>query len=190
MASEVELLEAWRGGDLLAADELLRRHFDALYRFFRAKVNNHVEDLVQRTLLACVEGMDRIGEASFRSYLFGVARHKLMDHLRHHYRRGEEVDLLELSVRDLGTSPSRRIARRDGQSVLLAAMQTLPMDSQILLELVYWEGLSGKEIAAVLEIGENTVRSRLSRARVAVRAALEDAVGVDAAADLFAGRQT
>jgi RNA polymerase sigma-70 factor (ECF subfamily) len=48
----------------------------------------------------------------------------------------------------------------------------IPLDDQIALELAYFEGLSTKDIAAVLEIGENTVRSRLSRAREKLREVL------------------
>lgn len=180
-----ELLAAWRAGDDEAADALLRAHFDSVYRFFRAKLPLDVEDLVQRTFLACLEGKERITEGDFRAYLFGVARRVMMDHLRQQYRRGELLDPLEHSIRDLRTSPSRLVARRDGHEALVAAMQKLPLDTQILLELAYWEGLSGKEIASVLEIEENTVRSRLSRARVALREALEADLGAPEAQGLL-----
>lgn len=186
MRSDSSLLEAWRDGDASAADQLLRQHFDAVHRFFRSKIEGDaVQDLVQRTFLGCVEGVARIGEAGFRSYLFGVARKQLMEHLRQHYRRDEPLDLLTLSVCDLRTTPSRWVARRDGHEALLTALQTLPLDTQILLELAYWEELSGKEIAAALGLEENTVRSRLARARQALREALEAALGAAAAAGLL-----
>lgn len=185
MSSEAELLEAWRAGDASAADTLLRSHFDGVYRFFRAKLSGDVEDLVQRTFLGCLEGKGKITEGGVRAYLYGVARNVLMDHLRQHYRRGERLDPMTQSIRDLGTTPSRAVVRRDGHEALLAAMQTLPVDTQILLELAYWEELSGREIAAVLRIEENTVRSRLARARVALRGALEADLGSRAAQGLL-----
>jgi RNA polymerase sigma-70 factor (ECF subfamily) len=49
-------------------------------------------------------------------------------------------------------------------------MDRLPMDQRIALELAYWEGLSGPEVATVLGVNANTVRSRLARARDALRA--------------------
>ena len=49
----------------------------------------------------------------------------------------------------------------------------ISLEQRMLLELAHWEGLSGREIAQALEIGENTVRSRLSRARAALREELE-----------------
>ena len=52
-------------------------------------------------------------------------------------------------------------------------MRELPVDFQIALELAYWEGLKGAEIASVLEINEHTVRSRLSRGRKLLRERVE-----------------
>ena len=52
MRTDFELLDAWAGGDKKAARELIDRHFPALFRFFRSKVAEGVEDHVQETLLA------------------------------------------------------------------------------------------------------------------------------------------
>ena len=52
---------------------------------------------------------------------------------------------------------------------MLAALRRLPLQSQMLLELYYWEDLTGPELAQTLELSHNTVRSRLSRAREALR---------------------
>ena len=74
---DFETLDRWRAGDRAAGNELLRRHFDGLYRFFRNKVDEGVDDLIQRSFLACVESKDRFRkQASFRTYLFTVARHE------------------------------------------------------------------------------------------------------------------
>ena len=66
-----ELLEAWRGGDEAAGRALFERHFDAIFRFFRAKLPEAAEDLTQQTFLGCLKGKERYrGESSFRTYLF------------------------------------------------------------------------------------------------------------------------
>lgn len=169
--SDLELLDAWRGGDARAGGLLFRRYFAQLSRFFRNKADLGVEDLIQSTFLACVEGRDRFREtSSFRSYLFAIARH----HLYAHYRRQRRaVDFTQTSVVDLGASPSGPLSRRQETAALLRALRSIPLEFQIVLELTYWEGMKGPEIAEILEVPANTVRGRLSRARAALRQALE-----------------
>jgi RNA polymerase sigma-70 factor (ECF subfamily) len=98
MASDRELLDAWREGDKDAARQLLDRHYGPLDRFFRNKVGAEAADLVQRTMLVCVESRDRFrGEASFRTDLFAIARNELRAHVRGLGRGGggggREIDL-------------------------------------------------------------------------------------------------
>ncbi|MFO0633263.1 MAG: sigma-70 family RNA polymerase sigma factor [Nannocystaceae bacterium] len=79
---DLELLEAWRGGDAKAGNALFDRYFDAVFRFFRNKVADHADDLVQQTFLALVQARDRFrGDSSFRTYLFTAARSKLFNYL-------------------------------------------------------------------------------------------------------------
>ena len=165
MASDFELLDAWAQGDRKAGSELFERHFLAVYRFFRNKVEGEVHDLVQDAMLRCTESRDRYRrEAGFSAFLFGVARRVLHDHLRKVYRN-REIAPLSTSVADLGTSPSRFAVRTAEHRVLLAALRSLPLDLQIALELSYWENLSSPEIGAVLELNPATARTRLRAAR-------------------------
>lgn len=148
MDDDLQLLHAWRGGDRVAGQSLLQRHFDPIARFFRSKLGDDVQDLVQRTFLDCVESRDRMGHVSVRAYLFAIARHRLVDHLRGRHLR--EVDPAITSMADLVTSASSRLARDDRQRLLALALQQLPLEQQCVLELAYWEGLSGPEIADAL----------------------------------------
>ncbi len=173
MPTDQQLLEAWRSGDSASGDALFERWFDTLYRFFRNKVGEGVEDLVHDTFLACREGKGFRGESSFKTWLFTVARHTLYAHLKKLQRRGEELDADEVSIASLGTSPSGLLARAGEQRLLLHALRAIPVDLQIALELFYWEDLDGPDIAAALEIPEGTVRSRLRRAREALEEQLE-----------------
>jgi RNA polymerase sigma factor (sigma-70 family) len=165
---DAELLATWRGGDAAAGATLFERHFDALYRFFRNKVGDGIDDLIQETFLACIEGPAFRGESSFRTYLFAIARNALHAHVRKLGRARAEVDVGDVSVADLGTSPSGVVARRREERLLLEALRGLPMDMQIALELFYWEDLAGPDLATVLAVPEGTVRSRLRRAREAL----------------------
>lgn len=187
MQTDRELLDAWCAGDRDAGDALVRRHFDAVCRFFRGKLGDDVEDLIQRTFQICTARRDALGpEGSFRGYLFGIARHLLLDHLRRRYRRDAADDITAQSLADLGTSPSAAVARNEREALLREALHRIPLEQRIILELAHWEGLSGREIAEALEIGENTVRSRLSRARAALREQVERLGGTFAADDLRA----
>jgi RNA polymerase sigma factor (sigma-70 family) len=169
-STDLELLDAWRAADLRAGDLLFRRYFAQLSRFFRNKVDVGAEDLIQSTFLACVEGRDRFREASsFRTYLFAIARHHLLTHYR---KRARAVDFTCSSVVDLGASPSGPLSRREETTALLRALRAIPLEYQVVLELTYWEGMTGPEVAEVLEMPANTVRGRLSRARAALREAL------------------
>ena len=108
--SDIDLLDAWRAGDPRAGNELFNRHFDSVCRFFANKAGNEVDDLIQRTFLACVEGRDRFrGDASFRGYLFGVARNVL------HARLQRLVDVGLLERRPYQERPVRHEYRLTGR---------------------------------------------------------------------------
>ena len=168
MATDLELLDAWRGGDRTAGNELVSRHWASVSRFFRSKVGDDGADLISQTFLACVEGRDRITGDNIKAYLFAVARRRLADHLRRQART-PDLDLASSSIVDLRTGPATDLGRRERGSQLRDALTRLPIDDQIAVELTYFENLSTRELAEVLEIPENTVRSRLGRARDKLR---------------------
>lgn len=173
---EIELLQAWRGGDADAGAALYERHFEGIRRFFRTKVApEDVEDTIQRVFLACVESRDAFrGDSTFRTYVFTIARYELYRYLR---RRGRDAVALGLdagvtSIHQLGISPSSAAARDEARDRVLDALRRLPIEQQVMLELRYWEDLSAAEIATIMDIAVPTVRTRLFRARAAMREAL------------------
>lgn len=174
MSEDFALLQQWRDGDRSAGSQLLKRHFDSLYRFFRNKLGGDFDDLIQRTLLACVESVDKFrGDSSFRSYLFTVARHELYHHFeRLHRGRKMQIDLGTMSVAQLGTSPSSKAAKVEEEQLLLRALSKIPVDLQIAVELYYWENLTTAELGKVLGIPTGTAKSRLRRAREALEEAI------------------
>ncbi|HET6584114.1 MAG TPA: sigma-70 family RNA polymerase sigma factor [Nannocystaceae bacterium] len=164
MIADVELLERWRAGDSTAGEELFERYFDAMVRFFRNKLAEATDDLVQRTFLACVEGRDRLREdASFRSYLFGVAHNLLRKHFDR--REAEPIDFTARSAFDLGPSPSSVAAKTQAEQILLDGLRRIPLDYQIALELHYWEELMAAEIADATAVPLGTAKTRLRRGR-------------------------
>ena len=174
-------------GDDEAGNALVQRHFPVVFRFFRSKVTENVEDLAQRTFLGCVESADSYrGTASFRAFVLGIARRQLLAYLRARYRREAVFDPATQSVQDFATpsgrSPSAVMAARDDERVLVAALRRLPVDFQIAIELFYWEELPIDEIAHVLEVAVGTVKSRLARSRDMLRRHVADITTANALA--------
>ena len=166
MSADAELLERWRAGDKAAGEQLFERHFDAVARFFRNKVTHGIDDLIQRTFLACVESRDKFrGDSSFRTYLFGVAHNVLGNHYRSKKRHGDKIDFGVTSVHDLGPSPSVIVAKHREQRMLLEALRRIPLDHQVVLELYYWEKLTAAEVGSVVGVPEGTARTRIRRAK-------------------------
>jgi RNA polymerase sigma factor (sigma-70 family) len=168
--TDLVLLERWRNGDGEAGNLLFQRHFDSIYRFFDHKVEGDIDELVQATFVSCVRSRDQFrGQSSFRTYLFTIARHELYAYLRRRHRHRDDIDFARVSLEYLATSPTGRIAREQERKLLLHALRALPLEQQILLELHYWEDMDATQLAEVLDIAEPATRTRLSRARKALR---------------------
>lgn len=166
MRSDSELLAAWREGNKTAGKELFARHYEAVARFFRNKVGAEAPDLVQKTFLGCVESIERFrGTGSFRSFLFAVAYRQLCKHYRAQTAERARFDVGTVSAYDLDPTPSRALAQRQEQRLLLEALRRIPVAFQVVLELHYWEQMSASEIAQVLDDPLGTIKSRIRRGR-------------------------
>jgi RNA polymerase sigma-70 factor (ECF subfamily) len=172
VVEDLDLLHAWGNGDRAAARTLLDRYLDPLARFFRGK-SSDVDDAVQETMTRCLALRKALEPgSSFRAYLFAVARNLLYEQFRRASRMGT-LDPEQMSLVDLSPTPSSVVQRRRDQRLMLAAMRRIPLDSQLALELFYWEGLGVAEIGHVLDVPVGTVKSRLHRARAQLRTELE-----------------
>jgi RNA polymerase sigma factor (sigma-70 family) len=166
MTDDRDLLLAWRSGDPSAGQQLIERHLETIHRFFSNKVPGATDDLVQKTFLACVEAVEAFeGRASFRSYLFGIARNVLHRHYRDQHHAFDPLVVSMSSVAADDRSPAERVTEAEEQRLLLRALRALPLELQTLLELAYWEGLADRELAEILEIPAGTIKSRLRKAR-------------------------
>jgi RNA polymerase sigma-70 factor (ECF subfamily) len=171
---DAALLQAWQAGDRDAGNRLVDRHFDAITRFFRNKVcaEDDVAELVGQTFLGCTSGKDRFrGDASVRQYLYAIAQNVLRKYIRARYKRqSEHLDFAAVCVQDLAPASLSSIVahKREAQS-LVQALREIPVEDQVVLELMYFEGLSGSELAGVLGLPEGTVRGRLARGKQRLR---------------------
>lgn len=168
--SDIELLKAWRAGSQTAANALYRRFKDPLTRFFAAKVKpQDVDELIQLTWEALIKNQQRPGEAerqidSVRAYVRGIARHVVFGYYRKHTDKHEfdpEVD----NIAAIAPSVSQQLSLRRNVKRLELAMESLPIDFQLVAEASMIEGFTGPEIAEMYDLPEGTVRSRLRRAK-------------------------
>lgn len=164
--SDGQLLEAWSDGDKKAGAALFDRHFAALSRFFRNKAADRADDLIQQTLLGCVEARDRFAAASsFRTFLFGIGRNVLFNHYRALRGSQQDPDFSVSSVAQLAPSAPSIIAAKARRRSLLEGLRNIPVEFQLVLELSFWERMTAVEIGEIVGSPEGTVRTRLRRAK-------------------------
>ncbi len=171
-ASDEHLMLAFSQGSPESFTELFRRYKQPIYGFFRRRVTDlaHAEELTQETFLALVRSASRYEpRALFRTYLYAIALKILCAH-----RRKAAFRATFLGHRGSNPDPSRRDATESALWVRRALAKLDSTDREILM-LREFEQLSYAEIADVLQLPLNTVRSRLFRARMALRSLLEPA---------------
>lgn len=175
---DLVLLDRWCGGDSAAGNELFKRHFTSLYRFFEHKTDSEVDDLVQETFLQCLKGREQFKrQSTFRTYLFAIGRFVLFQHWRKKATVRPTIDFEDVSIASLSTSAGSRLARNADRAMLLAVLRTLSVDQQLLLEMFYWEGLDREQLAEVFDVETATIGSRLFRARQELQDGMEKPAG-------------
>ncbi|MCA9692181.1 MAG: sigma-70 family RNA polymerase sigma factor [Myxococcales bacterium] len=194
VTTDAELLRGWGAGDRDAGSRLFEKYLRPLHRFFSNKLASpsDVDDLVQQTFAACVASRHRYrADSSFRTYLYGIARNVLLKHLARRRRRHGVVaslDAMTMSLADLGLGQSTALGLRHEQALLLRALRHIPIDSQIVLEIYYWEEMTARQVAEVLDVTEPAVRARLRKAKAELRGALERLARTPAELDSTRGR--
>ena len=166
-AEDEALLAAWIDGDRSASEKLVRRHYRSIFLFFFNKVGqDRAADLTQSTFeTLCAKRVQFRGDATVRTYLFGIARWKLVEHLRK--IRGRNFDPLEDSAElpQVARSVTSLFADRQEEALVVQALRALSLDDQLLLELKDYEGMTSRELAAMYDVPRNTMSGRITRAR-------------------------
>jgi len=174
LADEV-LLERWRAGDREAADELLRRCKPTLSAFFRRRTSENVDELVQRTLVACLQAITNFeGRSSFKSFLLGIARNQFLMSLRANRPREKPTSISTFPE----DGPSQLVASKEELRILAQALSATSPPFRQVLKMFYWDDLSVDEIARTLALPTGTVKSRLGRGRSMIKARIIEAAGV------------
>ena len=179
-ADDVALLRAHGAGDPHAFARLYDRYDRPCFLFIRRMLGqahgDAAEDLHQETWMSVSKSAAAFdpGRASFRTWLFTIARRKVLDH----FRRQKVVILVPgeddatLAVPDLGPTPLDQVESRELAQRVVSAVEALPLAQRDVFVMFAHAGLSLEEIAEVTGVGMETAKSRLRYARTALRQAL------------------
>ena len=167
MTSDEALILEFQGGSRAAFEELFARYRKPLYGFFARRLNNpeRAEDLTQETFLAVIRAASRYEpRASVRTYLYGIAL-KLLAAERRKFAASSTLGQPAPEPKTDGAPESVLWVRQ--------AMEKLDAQERGILMLREYEQLTYSDIAELLRIPINTVRSRLFRSRLALKSYLE-----------------
>jgi RNA polymerase sigma-70 factor, ECF subfamily len=167
MNSDEQLVLEFQQGSREAFVELFERYREPVYGFFRRRLENpgRAEELTQECFLALLQNVKRYEpRASFRSYLYGIAIHLVSAERR---KAGREV--AENQKLDDRTMEGGAAEDREAGIWVRKALEHLRQNDRDILLLREYEQLSYQEIAGLLRVPVNTVRSRLFRARMALK---------------------
>jgi RNA polymerase sigma-70 factor (ECF subfamily) len=185
--SDAELLVAARQGDAAALEALLLRYQPHLYRFGLRMCGNEADagDVAQESLISMARSLGTFrGDSSLSSWLYTIARRFCIRQRRRSKfapAREESLDAPGTDaphhLADPAPSPEQSATNRELQRALTRAIDGLEPAQREVLILRDVEGLSAPEVAQVLRIRVDAVKSRLHRARLAVRQALAPLLG-------------
>jgi RNA polymerase sigma-70 factor (ECF subfamily) len=180
------VIERIRAGDGFCFEILMRRHNRRVFRATRAilKRDDEAEDVMQEAYVRAYEHLaDFRGDASFATWLTRIAVHEALARARREQRAGPIDENLQESENTLAKAhrtPEQLVNDGELRGLLEKAIDTLPDDFRLVFVLRMVEQMSGAETAACLGIPEETVKTRLHRARLRLRDIVMGAVDVDA----------
>lgn len=177
-------LVQWIGtGNKLAMQVLFARYHVRVYRFILRSVGNAAvaEDLTSDVFLSVWRQADRFqARSTVSTWLLAIARHKAISELRR--RREEQIDVSEIELEDPADDPEIACQKQDRRETVRHCLMRLSPDQREIIDLAYYHGKSVEEVAEIIGIPRNTVKTRMFRARKRLSEMLEDAGVVSAVA--------
>lgn len=177
------LMQAFAAGDAHAFETLYDRHALSVWRFVQRSVHDAAlaDDLVQDVWFSLVrQAPNYEPRARFRTWLFTLAHHRMVDHWRthkHHTSLDADTEdgaaLADTLAADSGFGPVRQLQSREQAQALLDALAALPLPQREAFLLQAEAGLSLAEIAQTTGVSAETAKSRLRYARERLRHTLE-----------------
>ena len=175
-ATDDELMQRVRDGDVEPLGVLFERHQVRLYNFFlrltgRAAVS---EDLVQEVFLRVLKYRHTYrGESQFRTWMYQIARNARADHYRKRWRETELDDAMSRAVASAAPAVNDVLEGSQAAELVRRALQRLPEDKREVLVLSRYHDMRYEEIGRVLGCSEGTVKVRVHRAMKDLRAAYD-----------------
>ena len=181
--SDEALIRQIAAGHKLAMRALFARHQVKVYRFALRIVRDAAlaEDVVSETFIDAWQHAGRFeGRSSVSTWLLGITRHKALTAANRRPTESIDSDAAQ-NVVDTANNPEAELGDRDRGTVIRRCLKSLSPEHAEIIDLVYYQEKSIKEIVEILGIPENTVKSRMFYARKRL-AALVAAEGIDRAA--------
>jgi RNA polymerase sigma-70 factor (ECF subfamily) len=180
VVNDADLVHFAQAGDNRAFDELVRRYRDKVYRL-SYKILRHEEDAaeaLQDAFLSAYRGLPRFkAESSFSTWLYRIATNASL--MKYRKRREGHVSLEQsqsgedgaepLQVPDWSTQPLQELLDSETREVMEEGIQRLPEELRTVFVLRDIQELSNAEVAEILGLTVAAVKSRLHRARIALR---------------------
>ena len=165
--SDEVLIGRIASGDRLAMQVLFARHHVRVYRFVLRVVRDETkaEELISEVFLDVWRQADRFeGRSAVSTWLLAIARFKALSALRR--RPDEELDEEAAeAIEDPGDDPEQALAKKDKSAVIRKCLEGLSADHREIIDLVYYHEKSVEEVAEIVGIPENTVKTRMFYAR-------------------------
>ena len=178
--SDEALIERIASGDKLAMQVLFARHQVRVYRFVLHLVRDQsvAEELVGEVFLDVWRQAGRFEARSTAStWLLAIARYKALSALRR--RTDQELDDDKAAtIEDPGDSPEVAVLKQNKGEVLRQCLTALTPEHREIIDLVYYHEKSVEEVAQIVGINENTVKTRMFYARKRLSELLK-AAGID-----------
>jgi len=181
--SDETLIQQIAGGNKLAMRALFARHQVKVYRFALRIVRDTslAEDAVSETFIDAWQHADRFeGRSSASTWLLGIARHKALTAANRRPTESLDCEMAQ-NVVDPSGDPEATLGVKDRGAVIRRCLEKLSPEHAEIIDLVYYQEKSIKEIVEILGIPDNTVKTRMFYARKRL-AALITAEGISLAA--------
>ncbi|MFM1895586.1 MAG: hypothetical protein RLZZ385_660 [Pseudomonadota bacterium] len=176
------LIAAALNGSATAWDRLVRRYEGRVYNYGLRLTGNATDamDLMQEVFLGVYRNLHRFrGDARFTSWLFRIAHNKAIDLARRKKLLAGHLDIddeeqVRMPEAESHYEPDEQLAQQQTNREVVGFLQSLPMEQRMIVELKFYQSMTFDEIAQLLDISENTAKTRFYTALRKLKTVMEN----------------